>query len=536
MSEDPQRRAEAAEKTVEVLKRKVLELYNGERSAIQRQLDAARRREEDNRRKRELAEVRAGELARYNQTLEAEVARRTEAIKTILDNVTFGFLVVGRDLLVQPETTRSCVGLFGTSQVEGRPLAELLGLPPRRREEFALAADQVFEDILPPEVSLGQMQQKFPMPDGRILRAEGSVIRGQDHGVRAMLFTLSDITALEEATRESNNNRTLVGILKQREAFLAFLVETQHQLKAARLALGRGDHALVARVVHTIKGNSASYGLTDLVEQIHAIEEAGAPTGVDLDTIERGLRAFLDRNRGILEIDYDRVDAHSFEVTGEQIAQLRGIAAGVQGAASEQLRRWSARVLSRPASQLLGPVDDFTARLAERLGKEIDFHLSGADTVVDVEAMRPVLMSVTHLIRNAVDHGIEPPGDRSGKPPRGQVRVEVDDVAGSYLLSVHDDGRGIDLPTLRRRALEQKLLTPEQIEALPDPLALIFIDGLSSAAVTTHISGRGIGMSAVKAAVDAAAGTLRIETAPGQGTSFHITIPKPEADPQEPPP
>jgi len=94
MSTDFERRAVAAEKTVDVLKIKVVELYNGDTSAMHRQVEAAKHREAENKKKRELAEIRAGELAKYSQTLEAEVARRTEAIKTILDNVTFGFLVV----------------------------------------------------------------------------------------------------------------------------------------------------------------------------------------------------------------------------------------------------------------------------------------------------------------------------------------------------------------------------------------------------------------------------------------------------------
>lgn len=127
--------AEAAERTVEVLKRKVIELYNGGGSSLQKQLESARRREEENRRKREIVELRAKELKRYSETLEVEVARRTEAIKTILDNVTFGFLVVNRDLVVQPSFTRSCHRFFGTETVSGEPLCDLLGLTGRARQE-----------------------------------------------------------------------------------------------------------------------------------------------------------------------------------------------------------------------------------------------------------------------------------------------------------------------------------------------------------------------------------------------------------------
>jgi len=138
---------------------------------------------------------------------------------------------------VQPETTRSCISLFGESAIEGRKLGALLHLTPRANEQLQLACDQVFEDLLPVEVSLGQMPQKFEVSPGKILRAEGSAIRGPDGGMRAMLFTISDITALEAATKESNNNRMLIGILRQKEAFQAFLGETQYQLATAKDAI-----------------------------------------------------------------------------------------------------------------------------------------------------------------------------------------------------------------------------------------------------------------------------------------------------------
>ncbi|MCC6645314.1 MAG: Hpt domain-containing protein [Polyangiaceae bacterium] len=520
------RRAVAAEKTVEVLKRKVVELYNGDTSSMHRQVEAAKRREAENKKKRELAEVRAKELARYSETLEAEVARRTEAIKTILDNVTFGFLVVNRELVVQPETTRSCVALFDEREIEGRPLTELLKLGPRAAEHLLLSSDQVFEDLLPEEVSLAQMPQKFPLPDGRILRAEGSVIRDKDGAVSAMLFTISDISALEEATRESNNNRTLVGILRQKESFQAFLVETQQHLRSARDAVD--DQPLVRRVVHTVKGNGASYGLVELVELTHAIEEKPAIEAADIDDISDALRLFLARNRGVLEIDYEKIGDHGYQVSADQMSQFRGIVAKM-GGGSPELRHWTARVLAKPAAHLLGPIEDFTSRLAERLGKEVDFAIDGGDTIVDVEAMRPVLMSLSHLIRNAVDHGVEPPHARAPKPHAGRVRLRVRDDANSYVVEVEDDGAGVDLPRVAARAIERGFATREVIDSMPDRgLSLIFVDGLSTAEITTNISGRGIGMSAVKSAVDAADGKMEIRTQRGLGTTFTMSIPKPD--------
>lgn len=528
---DVEKRAVAAEKTVAVLKKKVFELYNGDKGSMDRALEAAKRREEENRKKREIAEVRAGELARYSQTLEAEVVRRTEAIKMILDNVTFGFLVVDRALIVQPESTKSCIGLFGTSVVEGKPLSDLLGLPPRQAQELRLGVDQVWDDILPDAVSLGQLQQKFRLADDRVLRVEGSVIRSADGTIRALLFTISDITALEAATLESAVNRTLVGILKQKEAFQSFLIETQHQLKSASVALQDGDDAYVRRVVHTVKGNAASYGLIDVVTLTHAIEEKDRVTADDLIAVADAFRAFLRKHVAVLDLDFDRVSEAGCFVSEEQIKELRQVAVGLPAEAARKLELWTARVVSKPAHNMLGPIDDFTEKLGDRLGKEIDFEIHGADTIVDVETMRPVLMSLSHLIRNSVDHGIEPPRERTEKARRGRIRVSIADKNTSWQIFVEDDGRGIDFRTLHQKAVDRGVASKEQIDKMPNRgIDLVFIDGLSTAATTTQISGRGIGMSAVRSAVTGARGNMAIESKDGQGTVVKLEIPKPAAN------
>ncbi len=526
---EPARRAEAAERTVEVLKKKVHELYNGgSQSALHRQLEKSRRREENNRRKRELIEVRAAELKRYSETLEAEVARRTEAIKTILDNVTFGFLVVNRELVVQPECTKSCYRLFASSRVEGENLCDLLGLSDRARLTFVLSVDQVFEDVLPSEASIAQMRRKFPMADGHVLQIEAGVVRNGGGDVSSLLLTISDITALEAAMRESNNNRTLVGILKQREAFRSFVQESKQQLEAARRAIAQGQDPLARHALHTIKGNSASYGLDELVEIVHAIEEGAELEAADIDRVTAALKAFLHANERVLEIDLDQVGDEGFAVTREQMTDLRALIASLKGSQAADLERWTARVLRKPAWQVLGPVDDFAQKLAARLGKTITFELRGGDTTVDDETVRPVAQVLTHLVRNAVDHGIEGPMDRRNKPLAGRVELELSESPTAYAIRCTDDGRGIDTDALGRRGVELGFVSAGALQTMGDKerLDLIFVDGLSTALVTTSISGRGVGMSAVRAAVEKAGGKIEVRSSRGAGATFVVTIPK----------
>jgi two-component system chemotaxis sensor kinase CheA len=516
---DDRTRADAAEKTVAVLKKKVLELYDGgTRSALAAQLERARKREEDNRRRRE-------ELSRYNQRLEREVKERTRAIKTILDHVGFGFLIVGRDLVVQPECTLSCRALLGRDDVEGRPLPDLLGFDARMRAQFVLGVDQVFEDMLPEQASLAQLPHKVVRSDGRVLSIDGSVVRAPDESVAGVLFSIADITALEAATRESRTNRTLVQLLKERESFRAFLVDVRRQLVDARAALVRGDLGVVRRIVHTIKGNAASFALDDVVAVVHALEERERFDPAGLDEITASLRGFLERHKGVLDLELDETGS-AFEVTSEQLSGLRAILA--RGASASDVRQWIERVGHKPARQVLGPVEEFTQRLAERLGKRVHFALDGGDVAVDVERVRPVFQTLTHLLRNAIDHGVERPSERGNKPRDAAVALSIEDRPRDLRVVVHDDGRGIDVDTLGRRAAEKGFVTEQDVRAMSEDqrVSLIFIDGLSSAEVTTTISGRGIGMSAVRDALTRVGGRIDVHSAKGNGTTFTLTIPK----------
>ena len=529
---DSETRANAAERTVQVLKKKVFDLYNGDGSSLHKQLETARRREDETRRKRDLFEMRATELKRYSETLEAEVARRIEASKVILDNVIFGFLVVGRDLIVEPEATRSCQRLLEGAQVSGEPLASLLCSTDRARQEFVLGADQVFEDILPEEVSLGQMRTKFEMKSGRILLVEGRVLREKSGDVGRILFTISDITALEAPTRETNHNRALVGVLRQKGSFRAFLLEAQKQLSDAAHAITDSTEAVqaaVRQIFHTIKGNSASYALTDITELVHAIEDAPTLTAGHVAQIESALRTFVESNKEVLGLSYDRLDEGAYEVSSDQLDKLHRLIAALPGADASGLKRWSAHLRQRPVAQLVGPVEDFSRRLAERLGKSGRFELVGGELNVDAEVFQPVLQVVPHLLRNAIDHGIEPPFLRGAKPREAAVRLTALEQSGALVLRVEDDGAGINVDVLMARALSLGIITEARASTISEAekLDLVFVDGLSTAEITTSISGRGVGMSAVKAAVESLGGSVEIRSVKTVGTTVTLTVPRP---------
>jgi two-component system, chemotaxis family, sensor kinase CheA len=162
-------------------------------------------------------------------------------------------------------------------------------------------------------------------------------------------------------------------------------------------------------------------------------------------------------------------------------------------------------------------------------GKEVRLETEGSETELDKALLDAIRDPLTHLVRNAVDHGIETPEARrsAGKPPEGRLRLRAYHEGGQVNVEVADDGAGIDPERIKRRALEQRLVSAEQVSRMSDQtlLGLIFLPGFSTAPAATHLSGRGVGMDVVKSNVEKVGGSVDVQSTPGRGTAVRIRIP-----------
>ncbi len=183
-----------------------------------------------------------------------------------------------------------------------------------------------------------------------------------------------------------------------------------------------------------------------------------------------------------------------------------------------------------PASVVLSLFPGMVRSLAEALGKQVEWVVRGADLEVDrkvLEAMKDPLM---HLVRNAIDHGIESPDVRmkAGKSPQGRVAVTITSLEGNRIeIRVEDDGRGVDLAQVRAAAVRARHLTAEEAQALHDDAALdlIYRSGLSTTPLISDVSGHGLGLAIVRERVERLDGHIHVETRPGVGTAVRITLP-----------
>jgi two-component system chemotaxis sensor kinase CheA len=188
------------------------------------------------------------------------------------------------------------------------------------------------------------------------------------------------------------------------------------------------------------------------------------------------------------------------------------------------------RLRLAPASTVLDLFPRMVHDLAREQGKEVEWVAQGADQEVDRKILEQVKDPLIHLVRNAIDHGIEPPAERvqAGKVPQGRVVVTVALLEGERLeIRVEDDGRGIDLAQVRATAVRSGVLSAATAASLNDEeaLALIYRSGLSTSPIITNVSGHGLGLAIVKERVEGLRGTLHLETQGRTGTTLRLLLP-----------
>jgi two-component system chemotaxis sensor kinase CheA len=205
---------------------------------------------------------------------------------------------------------------------------------------------------------------------------------------------------------------------------------------------------------------------------------------------------------------------------------LRSISEEIERLASE-LRDTMMVLRMVPVASLFGRFRRLVHDLARDTGKTIELTTEGEATEVDKTVMERLADPMVHLIRNSCDHGLETPEERiaAGKPAAGQVKLSAHQQGGEVMITIRDDGRGIDRERVRAKAESQGLIQPGQVLSDQDLLQMIFHPGFSTAAAVTNLSGRGVGMDVVKRTIESLRGAIDIKSAPGEGSTVTLRIP-----------
>ncbi|WP_061222853.1 chemotaxis protein CheA [Leptospira weilii] len=241
-----------------------------------------------------------------------------------------------------------------------------------------------------------------------------------------------------------------------------------------------------------------------------------------------------------LRVDSSKIDT-LIALVGELITQEANLSRKIIDTgdtqlieSSESLYRLVSEIREFALSLRMVPIADLFEKykrvvrdLSKELDKQVELEIFGGETELDRSVIEKIADPIVHILRNALDHGIETSEERirKGKPAIGKLEIQASHGTGSILIEIKDDGKGLDSEKIVEKAISKGLITKDQILSESEIYSLIFQPGFSTAEHVTNLSGRGVGMDVVLKNIESLRGTVQIQTAKDQGSSFHIRLP-----------
>jgi two-component system, chemotaxis family, sensor kinase CheA len=477
----------------------------------------------------------------------ATIREKQRDMRLILDNVETGLITIDLEGRMSSECSTVVEGWFG-APVAGEKLAAWLGARDANFGEwFELALESVRDGMLPPEVALGQLPKQ--MKDGdktyalgyRLIGAAQAAAEKPAHEHRSvprpaagageapekMLVIVTDITErLRKEAAERYQAELLElfqHIMRDKSGFIEFLAEAEEIVKALQ-DRRHADLEHLKRLVHTLKGNSAIFGMRRLSGICHELEnhiaeEGHAPSAADMARLQQ---AWIQVRADLGKLIGERLHS-SIELDDADYQAI--IKAVLDGVDSKAVLRLIESWRLEPAGKRLARIEQQIKGLAERMGKSnVAVALEAHELRFSSERFAPFWSAFVHVLRNAVDHGIEDCElrTRRGKPLQSLIKVSTKVERERFVVTVEDDGPGVDWEALRTKASQLGI----NAAALEKKENLAFLPGVSSKTSVTELSGRGIGMAAVREACEALGGTVEIKSQSGLGTRISFAFPK----------
>lgn len=463
---------------------------------------------------------------------EAHISARNRDLRRVLDNVNEGLFTVTKDGRMSDERSRVLDDWFGPPANAHEFFAYFESFAPVTARWLRLGFIALQDDYVPVEVVLDEMPKRFER-GARSFELEYRPIwvgAEKDRVVGEILVVVRDITSRIEHERAEQAQRVSMNvfrrILNDRAGFREFSREALRLVDAVAEGSAAGrDPSLTLRDLHTLKGNTALYGIETVAELCHRIEsrlheEGGGPTMPELEELRaawsniRVLAEELDRSA-----QDDRIDLHVDEYT-EHLGLLE--MRFPNDPLTVTARGWANEL----ASYRLARIAEQGRSLAQRLGKPdvvVDVSVVPETLRLPTETWAPLWSAFAHVLRNTFDHGIECAAERAaaGKAKGGRVMITISSTRTGVELRVIDDGSGIAWENIRRRAADLGL--PHASQA--DLEEALYTDRVTSRTLATDTSGRGVGMGAVRDVVRSCGGTITIETAAGRGTTLRLHLP-----------
>ncbi len=486
---------------------------------------------------------------RLTRSLKEEVEQQTRNIRSVLTNLRQGLFTFDASFQVLPEYSNHTEVILKESRLAGRPALPLLFNDSNINEETrsmvesalvsALGEDHLAFELnqgnLPRELIRGQGEQKT------FIELDWAPMLNEKNETQRILLTMRDVTEVRRLKSINDQNQENLDLIYRilsidEHAFGEFIINARNlisecqQLAAPIVNLDREVIKVIFINLHTVKGNARSYHLDQLTLILHKLEQACsdwlhnklnalsiATLNSELEAIYNLIQHYETINSRQLkrQIQGDKVQWDRLDILGNLADLDHILTQGLDRKNLTRLHQLRSKLIDLAycdPALLMQDIRMLAERVARDLGHEIPkFELTLIDIRLTHKTQTVLKHVFIHLIRNALDHGIEKVPDRmkAHKPVAGLLQIAFTRKNDQLVLSVKDDGRGLALQKLRKKGMETQRLSLQQDD--PQKIAqLIFMEGISTSEEVTDISGRGIGMASIKRFLEEHGATITI--------------------------
>jgi CheY-specific phosphatase CheX/signal transduction histidine kinase len=473
--------------------------------------------------------------------MNAALANHHSKLKNILDHVEQGLLNFNRNLLINAEYSLECERIFQKSIAYGR-LSELFYSGDNNMKSFI---DDLMLKIFDSEDSkralyISLLPEEVLINERNISISYKIVTDEKDEEI--MMVILSDITEkrrLEKMMDEERNTlKMVVKAIINRNEFLQVANEYNSFCNEDFTSLQNEDYDEVLRRIHTFKGNFSQFDMINVVKKLDELESKLYDRSLEyeLNSINSNLLySWLCEDLEIIEA----YTGSNFLKDEEMFYIKKSKLTEIEDKIKKVLTPYECKTVLplikslgyKSVNELLVTYPNYIDKLSQRLNKSVfPLEVTGSEVLVDTSYYGDVSKVLVHIFRNCVDHGIESEDERleKGKEQFGKIQCQIDDLGDTFSITISDDGRGIDVDLLEKKCIEANIYSEDELNqmTLEEKLYLIFEQGITTKDSANSISGRGVGMAAVKEAVEKSGGTIEVYSVKDRYTSFVITLPK----------
>lgn len=492
----------------------------------------------------------------FSETLERTVLEKTESIRNLLDNAGQGFLTFGTDLAVDENYSLECRKIFNCD-IKGKNISQLIFPGDEEQQQLlqsVISKVLTEDDIAKREAYLSLLPEETTINNRQIHILYKIITINSFDPTEAVMLILTDITENKKLHAQMEEDRHMfemtVNVITNFSDFIDCVQDYENFCTSRVSEIVNTSYSIediivkLYRAIHTFKGNFSQFGLRNISASLHEFETdlssmMDNKNNVSLEDLEKFLSKYKMADwinddlcilKDILGDSFFK-NTERVEVDKQELLDIETKMMALMSPIDYNLLIPKVRKLRyKPFKELLSAYTSYLVNLSDRFCKQINpLVIEGGEFYVDPKKYSPLVKSLGHIFRDIMEYGIECWDERkkAGKSEYGTIKCIANIAQDKLNLTITDDGSGLDVELIKKTAVEKGFYTEAEIKNKNEAelISLIFYDGFSTNCRVSDLSGRGIGLSAVKDEVDKLGGSIEATTSIGLGTKFAISVP-----------